>query len=34
MGSVEVVLVGFEPGPRFRRARGGDASLAEPASPA
>ncbi len=31
MASVEVVLVGLEPGPRFRRARHHDASLAEPA---
>jgi hypothetical protein len=29
MASVEVVLVGLEPGPRWRRARGSDASLAE-----
>jgi hypothetical protein len=31
MASVEVVLVGLEPGPRWRRARRSDASLAEPA---
>lgn len=31
MASVEVVLVGLEPGPRWRRARRNDASLAEPA---
>jgi hypothetical protein len=29
MASVEVVLVGLEPGPRWRRARGSDTSLAE-----
>ena len=32
MASVEVFLVGFEPGPRRRRARHGRASLAEPAA--
>jgi hypothetical protein len=31
MASVEVVLVGLEPGPRWRRTRRRDASLAEPA---
>jgi hypothetical protein len=31
MASVEVVLVGLEPGPRWRQARRSDASLAEPA---
>ncbi len=31
MASVEVVLVGLEPGPRWRRARRNAASLAEPA---
>jgi hypothetical protein len=31
MASVEVALVGLEPGPRWRRARRKDASLAEPA---
>ncbi len=30
MGSVEVVLVGLEPGPRLRRARGRAAALADP----
>ena len=34
VGSVEVVLVGLEPGPRLRRSRARDASLAEPTSPA
>jgi hypothetical protein len=33
MGSIEVFLVGWEPGPRWRRARGLDASVAEPATP-
>jgi hypothetical protein len=31
MASVEVVLVGLEPGPRWRQARRKDASVAEPA---
>ena len=31
MGSVEVFLVGYEPGPRLRRSRHHDHSLAEPA---
>jgi len=34
MASVEVFLVGFEPGPRLRRGRDRAATLAEPASPA
>ena len=36
MGSVEVFLVGFEPGPRrrVRRARHQEAALVEPNSPA
>ena len=34
MASVEVFLVGFEPGPRLRRARHRASSLAEPTSPA
>ena len=34
MGSVEVFLVGCEPGPRLRRAHHHDAPLAEPTSPA
>ncbi len=34
MASVEVFLVGFEPGPRLRRGRDRAAALAEPASPA
>jgi hypothetical protein len=34
MGSVQVFLVGWEPGPRWRRTRGGDASFVEPSRPA
>jgi hypothetical protein len=34
MASLESILVGFEPGPRLRRARHTGATLAEPASPA
>jgi hypothetical protein len=34
VASVEVVLVGFEPGPRLSRAKHGDASLTEPTSSA
>jgi hypothetical protein len=34
MASVEVFLVGFEPGPRWRRTRHREATLAEPTSPA
>jgi len=34
VASVEVVLVGLEPGPRLRRSRQRDGSLAEPTSPA
>jgi hypothetical protein len=34
VASVEVVLVGLEPGPRWRRSRGHDASVAQPATPA
>ncbi len=34
VASVEVVLVGLEPGPRLRRSRHRDGSLAEPTSPA
>ena len=34
MASVEVFLVGFEPGPRRRRTRHREATLAEPTSPA
>jgi len=32
IGSVEVVLIALEPGPRLRRARAGDPTLADPAS--
>jgi hypothetical protein len=34
VGSIEVFLVGFEPGPRWRASRGRDASLAESSTPA
>ncbi len=33
MGSLEVFLVGWAPGPRWRRARGLDTSVAQPATP-
>ncbi len=34
MGSVQVFLVGWQPGRRWRHARGTDATVAEPAAPA
>jgi hypothetical protein len=33
MGSVEVYLVGWEPGPRWRRTRGHEPSFVEPSTP-
>jgi hypothetical protein len=34
IGSIQVFLVGWEPGPRWRNSRGHNASFAEPSTPA